>query len=227
MAETTLPAPRPQAPVRRRAFFGLFDADGWALGLGQGDLLVRRDDHAARLPAGPRVLLHRPEDRGPRPPAVVADQLLPARERDPAVSRAGRRDAPVAARRPPRSSCPAAAPTAPRGVVGQVYLYAGGSDGTAPKADVYFTRAVGIGNLDKWTGGPAAARGPGIGRERRHRQHDVRHRRLRARRQAHRHGLQHDPGQRRHVRRVDDRRRALSCPWRWPACRRPPCRTAS
>ena len=29
MAETTLPAPRPQAPVRRRAFFGLFDADGW------------------------------------------------------------------------------------------------------------------------------------------------------------------------------------------------------
>ncbi len=96
MAETTLPAPRPQAPgppprllrpVRRRRL---------GLGLGQGDLLVRRDDHAARLPAGPRVLLHRPEDRRPRPAAVVADQLLPARERDAAVPRAGRRDAPVA-----------------------------------------------------------------------------------------------------------------------------------
>ena len=29
MAQTTLPAPRPQVAPRRRAFFGLFDADGW------------------------------------------------------------------------------------------------------------------------------------------------------------------------------------------------------
>jgi hypothetical protein len=29
MAQSTLPVPRPQAAPRRRAFFGLFDADGW------------------------------------------------------------------------------------------------------------------------------------------------------------------------------------------------------
>ena len=30
MAQTTLPATRPQPAPRKRVFFGLFDADGWS-----------------------------------------------------------------------------------------------------------------------------------------------------------------------------------------------------
>jgi hypothetical protein len=40
-------------------------------------------------------------------------------------------------------------------VLGTTYLYAGGTDGTAPVADVYFSKAVGTGNIDKWSAGPA------------------------------------------------------------------------
>ena len=72
---------------RRRALFGLLDADGWAWAGGQGGDLVRPDHPAARLHPRPGLLLHgQPDDRR-RPPGLVAGQLLPGREQDPALSR--------------------------------------------------------------------------------------------------------------------------------------------
>ena len=70
------------------------------------------------------------------------------------MSGAGRRHAPVA-------SGPDGDPAAGRrtdgaaAVIGQTYLYAGGSDGKAAVATTYVSHAVGTGNLDKWSEGPA------------------------------------------------------------------------
>ena len=43
-------------------------------------------------------------------------------------------------------------------MLGTTYLYAGGTDGSAPVKDVYFSQAVGTGNLDKWRPAPASPR---------------------------------------------------------------------
>ena len=161
MAQTTRPRaapaggpapPRLLRPVRRRRL---------GLGVRQGDLLVRPDDHAARLPPGPGVLLHGPEDRRPRPAPVGADQLLPAVQRDAAVSRADRRDAALAAvtARDPAAGRPR--PTASPASLGQTYLYVGGSDGTAPgRRTCYVARARRQRQPRRLEGGPAAPRGP-------------------------------------------------------------------
>ena len=124
------------------------------------------------------------------------------------------------------------------GVIGQTYIYAGGSDGDqAPSADVYISHAVGTGNLDAWSAGPGAARGARGRRVRRPRQRVLCHRRVRAGRRPHRHRVQPDRRQRRHParrvgrggggqaargagRRVRRRRsRTGSCSWAAPTAR--------
>ena len=83
--------PRRAGPVRaaRRRRLGL--------GVGQGLRLADHHHLPARLPARPRLLLDGRPDGRPRRPGLVADQPLPADERDPAVPGAGRRAHPVGA----------------------------------------------------------------------------------------------------------------------------------
>ena len=79
------------AVPRRRALFGLLDADGWGWAVGQGVRLADHHHLHARLPAGPGLLPDRRPDGRPRRPRLVADQPLPADEREPALPGAGRR----------------------------------------------------------------------------------------------------------------------------------------
>ena len=116
---------------------------------------------------------------------------------------------------------------APRRSSARSYIYAGGSDGTAPKADVYFTRGVGSGNLDVWKAAPplpearASAASVVIGN---------------TMYLIGGYGPDGKPtdtvysmtlGQRRHVRRVDDRDGRPAAGGAGRRCRRPRCRTAS
>ena len=122
------------AVPRRRALFGLLDADGWALGLGQGVRLADHHHLHARLPARPRLLPDGRPDGRPRRPRLVADQPLPADERDPALPGAGRRAHPVgavAARADPARS---RGPTARPSRSGTQILYIGGTDGTTAQS---------------------------------------------------------------------------------------------
>ena len=97
MAQTTLPATRPQPAPRKRVFFGLFDADGWSWASVKAIfwfvlmimLLGYLPDRAYYFTVQQTV------DLGLL--ALVADQLLPAVQRPPAVPGAGRRHAAVAA----------------------------------------------------------------------------------------------------------------------------------
>lgn len=152
MAETVLPAPH--AATRRRAFFGLFDADGWAWAGAKAAVwfvliivilgyipdrayyfTVQKTVDVGLLSWSP-VNFCPPEDETLPCPAPVGavvpwkpaptELLLPA----------GRTDGAGA-------------------VIGSTYLYAGGSDGTAATNTVYVSQAVGLGNLDKWSPGPA------------------------------------------------------------------------
>ncbi|HEX6787416.1 MAG TPA: hypothetical protein VF076_09460 [Acidimicrobiales bacterium] len=153
MAESTLPAPRPQAPVRRRAFFGLFDADGWGWASVKAIfwfvvmimLLGYLPDRAYYFTVQKTVdlglLLWSPINFCPPenltlPCPAPAGATLPWQPSPTEIQLPGGRTDGAA------------------GLVGQVYIYAGGSDGLAPKADVYFTRGIGNGNLDVWKAAP-------------------------------------------------------------------------
>ena len=92
---------------RRRALFGLLDADGWALGVGQGLRLADHHHLHPRLPARSSLLPDGRADGRPRRARLVADQPLPARERDPALpgpGRCARAVAAVAARARPAAA---------------------------------------------------------------------------------------------------------------------------
>ena len=108
---------------RKRALFGLLDADGWAWASVKAVRLARHHHPDPRLHPRPRLLPHGRPDGRPRRPRLVADQPLPARERDAAVPGAGRRGRPVgdvAARaRPARSR----GPTAPSSSSGRSPLH--------------------------------------------------------------------------------------------------------
>lgn len=152
MAETALPAAH--APGRRRAFFGLFDADGWAWAGVKATIwfvliiiilgyipdrayyfTVQKTVDIGLLSWSP-VNFCPPEDETLPCPAPVgavvpwkpapAELLLPA----------GRTDGAGA-------------------VIGSTYLYVGGGDGTAATNTVFVSHAVGLGNIDKWSPGPA------------------------------------------------------------------------
>ena len=153
MAQTTLPAPRPQVAPRRRAFFGLFDADGWGWASAKaifwfvtiimllGYLPDRAYYFTVQRTVDLGLLLWSPINFCP--PSNVN---LPC-------------PAPVGATlpwqpSPPEIQLPAGRSDGVAGVMGQVYVYAGGTDGTAPVADVHVARAVGDGNLDGWKDAP-------------------------------------------------------------------------
>lgn len=152
MTQTALPAPA--APVRRRAFFGLFDADGWGWAttkaLGWFVLIivllgyipdrayyftVQRTIDLGVLAWSP-VNLCPPENRDlPCPVPVGAPlpwQPSPGELQLPAARADGRAVA-----------------------LGSTYLYLGGTDGSAATATVFRSAAVGLGNLDRWSEAPA------------------------------------------------------------------------
>ncbi|HKF85403.1 MAG TPA: kelch repeat-containing protein [Candidatus Limnocylindrales bacterium] len=149
MAQTALPAPR-----RRRVLGGLLDADGWAWAAVKAVfwfvviimLLGYIPDRAyyftvqrtldIGLLAWSPINFCPPENEGVPCPAAAGATLpwhpAPEEVRLPA----GRTDGSAA-------------------VIGQVYLYAGGTAGDAAAADVYVSHAVGTGNLDVWSPGPS------------------------------------------------------------------------
>ena len=152
MAQTALPAPH--APVRRRALGGLLDADGWAwaglkalfwfvviiLMLGYIPdrayyFTVQKTVDIGLLAWSPVNFC--PPDNETLPCPVPGGVTLPWH---PA---------------PEQVRLPAARTDGTAAVIGQLYVYAGGSDGSAPVADVSISHAVGTGNLDKWSAGPA------------------------------------------------------------------------
>ena len=160
MAQTALPAPQ----ARRSAagpFFGLFDADGWAWAGRQGALLVRRHHHDARLHPGPRVLLHGParrwtSGRSPRSCSGRPSTSARPRTRRCRARRPAGRDAARGTRRRPRSSCPPGAPTARRGRHRHDVHLRRRQDGSRARRPTSTSRTPsGLGNLDKWSEGPA------------------------------------------------------------------------
>ena len=139
MAQTTLPATRPQPAPRKRVFFGLFDADGWSWASVKAIfwfvlmimLLGYLPDRAYYFTVQQTVdlglLLWSPINFCPPsnvhlPCPVPVGATLPWQPSPPEIQLpAGRADG-VAA------------------VVGQAYLYAGGTDGKAAVPDVYFAQ---------------------------------------------------------------------------------------
>ncbi len=153
MAQTTLPATRPQAVPRKRAFFGLFDADGWSWASVKAIfwfvlmimLLGYLPDRAYYFTVQQTVdlglLLWSPINFCPPsnvnlPCPVPVGATLPWQPS------------------PPQIQLPAGRADGAAAVVGQTYLYAGGTDGTAAVPDVYVAKAVGDGNLDGWKAAP-------------------------------------------------------------------------
>ena len=150
MAHPALPASR-----RRRALGGLLDADGWAwagvkavfwfvviiLLLGYIPdrayyFTVQKTVDVGLLAWAPINFC--PPDNEGTPCPVPAGATLPWHTA------------------PEEVRLPAGRTDGAGGVIGQVYIYAGGSDNEqVPSADVYISRAVGTGNIDAWSAGPA------------------------------------------------------------------------
>ena len=153
MSQTALPAPQ-HVTARRRAFFGLFNANGWPWAIVKSlfwfvliiMLLGYIPDRAyyftvqktvsVGLLAWSPINLCPPENET-LPCPVPAGATLPWHPS------------------PAEVALPAARVDGVGAVLGQTYLYVGGSDGTAATADVYLSHAVGTGNIDTWSAGPA------------------------------------------------------------------------
>jgi galactose oxidase-like protein len=154
MAQTALPAPRTTIPPRRRVFFGLFDADGWSWALAKalfwfivmililGYLPDRAYYFTVQRTVDIGLLAWSPINFCP-----PENETLPC-------------PAPQGAtlpwhQAPQELLLPQARTDGSAAVLGQIYVYAGGSDGTKAVADTYLSKTVGSGNFDKWTQGPA------------------------------------------------------------------------
>ncbi len=154
MTHAVPPTPRAVSAGRRRAFFGLFAADGWSWAIVKASawfvliivLLAYIPDRAyyftvqrtvdVGLMAWAPVNLCPPENETLPCPAPLG-ATLPWHPAPAAIHLpAGRVDGAAA-------------------IIGQTYLYAGGSDGESAVATTYVSHAVGTGNLDKWSAGPA------------------------------------------------------------------------
>src|SRR4051795_12548467 len=154
MAQTALPAPRTTVPSRRRVFFVLFDADGWSWAIAKGLfwfivmilILGYLPDRAYYFTVQKTVdiglLAWSPVNFCPPENETLPCPVQPGTVVPWHLS-------------PPELRLPAGRTDGAAGVMGSNYLYVGGSDGTAPTADVFFSKAVGTGNLDKWAPGPA------------------------------------------------------------------------
>jgi hypothetical protein len=154
MAQTVLPAPRAVPATRRRAFFGLFDADGWTwAGVKAFTWFVILIIMLAYIPDRAYYFtVQRTVDVGLLGWAPV-NLCPPENETLPCP-------APVGATlpwhpAPGEVKLPAGRVDGAAVVIGSTYLYVGGNDGTAAVATTYVSHAVGTGNLDKWSEGPA------------------------------------------------------------------------
>ena len=220
------------AVPRRRALFGLLDADGWGWASVKAFvwlifiifILGYLPDRAYYLTVGRTVdlgvLVWSPINLCP-----PSNETLPC-------------PAPVGALVPWQPSPPELNLPEPRTdgsaiQVGTQIFYIGGSDGQTAKSDLFVAETVQTGNFDKWAKGPIAARAAGR-RERglRRRQH-LRHRRTRCLGRPDQDRLQPQPGQPDgRARRVEHRGRSgpagrpQRCRGRdhagWPAARRRP-----
>ncbi len=158
MAQTTAPTPRPLAAPRRRAFFGLFDADGWGWASVKAIfwfvlmimLLGYLPDRAYYFTVQKTVdlglLLWAPINFCPPsneqlPCPVPTGATLPWQPSPPEIQLPGGRKDGAAV------------------VLGPTYLYIGGSDGKTAVPNVYVARSVGSGNLDGWKEGPPLPEG--------------------------------------------------------------------
>jgi hypothetical protein len=154
MAQTTLPVPHGTPAARRRAFFGLFDADGWSWAFVKAlfwflliiillgyipdrayYFTVQRTVDVGLLAWSPVNFC--PPDNETLPCPAPAGATLPWHPS------------------PPEIQLPQARTDGVAAALGTTYLYVGGSDGKAAAADVYVSHPVGTGNLDKWSAGPA------------------------------------------------------------------------
>src|SRR3974390_1938946 len=156
MAQTMLPAPNNAG--RRRAFFGLFDADGWAWAGVKAVfwfvvlivMLGYVPDRAYYFTVGKTV------DIWPLAPFLQWSPINfcpPSNETVPCPAPAGGTLPWHSA--PAELQLPAGRTAGAGGVIGQTYLYAGGTDGTSPASTTFVSHAVGVGNIDKWSSGPA------------------------------------------------------------------------
>lgn len=160
MAYPALPAPRSATAPRRRVFFGLFDADGWPWASVKAAvwfvviivMLGYLPDRAYYFTVQKTMDLGKllqPEQAGLLTPVNFcppSNETLPC----PAPAGATLPWQPS----PPEIAMPAGRTDGAAAVLGQVYVYAGGTDGTTAVDTVFITRAVGTGNLDKWSEGP-------------------------------------------------------------------------
>jgi len=152
VSQAALPAPR-TVPPRRRVFFGLFDADGWPWAIAKslfwlvtmimilGYLPDRAYYFTVQKTVDLGLLAWSPINFCP-----PSNETLPC-------------PAPQGATLPwqlgPQEvNLPAARTDGAAAILGQVYVFAGGSDGSKAVADTYLTKAVGSGNIDTWTAGP-------------------------------------------------------------------------
>ena len=156
MAQSAPPASK--AAVRRRTFFGLFDADGWAWAGVKSvfwfvviiTMLGYIPDRAYYFTVGNTV------DIWPLSPFLQwspVNLCPPANETLPCPAPAGAALPWHTA--PAQLQLPAGRTDGAGAVIGQTYIYAGGSDGKTAQTTTYISHTVGLGNLDKWSEGPA------------------------------------------------------------------------
>ncbi len=152
MAQSALPAPH--AGVRRRAFFGLFDADGWAwAGVKAATWFVLIIIVLGYIPDRAYYFtVQKTVDLGllswsPVNFCPSENETLPC-------------PAPAGAAVPWKTApgelqLPAARATGAAAVIGADYVYAGGTDGTAATDTTFVSHATAVGNLVTWSKGPA------------------------------------------------------------------------
>ncbi len=154
MAQSALSTQRSQPAARRRVLFGMLDADGWGWAWVKAVfwffliilLLGYIPDRAYYITVQKTVdvglLAWSPINFCP-----PFDETLPCPA--PTGATLPWHNAPEQVRLPASRTDGAGA------VIGKTYFYAGGSDGQAAVASVYVSHAVGTGNLDTWSQGPA------------------------------------------------------------------------
>jgi hypothetical protein len=156
MAHSALPAPG--KPIRRRVLFGLLDADGWTWAGVKSVfwflviivMLGYIPDRAYYFTVGNTV------DIWPLAPFLQWSPINfcpPENETLPCPAPEGATLPWHTA--PQQLQLPAGRTNGAGAVIGQTYIYAGGSDGTAPQSTTFISHAVGQGNLDTWSEGPA------------------------------------------------------------------------
>ena len=189
-ARTGTIVPRQAGPVRaaRRRRLGV--------GLGQGLRLAVIIIFILGYLPGPRLLPHGRPDRRPRRPRLVADQPLPADQRDAAVPGAGRGARAVASVADGAGPARSRGPTAPSSRSGPRSCTSAARDGTTAQSTVFVAQTVGTGNFDAWAEGPPLPEPRADASVAYVAGSIYVHRRPRRRRRADDHGLRAHPGRR-------------------------------